>query len=101
MAIRSGVIHRGIKDFIDKRVKLKIAEKMAEHLVGAIAGGLMMRRRQAGIEYNEKLKKEREELEKKSQQKGKDDAESKDMSQLSKRLVKFMFIFYACMIIIH
>lgn len=44
MAIRSGVIHRGIKEFIDKRVKLKIAEKMAEHLlVGALAGGLMMR----------------------------------------------------------
>ena len=101
MAIRSGVIHRGIKEFIDKRVKLKIAEKMAEHLlVGALAGGLMMRRRQAGIEYNEKLKKEREELEKRSQQKGKDDAESRDMSQLSKRLVRFMFIFYTCMIII-
>lgn len=101
MAIRSGVIHRGIKDFIDKRIKLKIAEKMAERLlVGAIASGVMMRRRQAGIEYNERLKKETEELEKKSQQKGKDDAESKDMSQLSKRLVRFMIILYTCMIII-
>ena len=94
MAIRSGVIHRGIKDFIDKRIKLKIVEKMAERLlVGAIASGLMVRRRQSGDEYNEKLKKEMEELEKKCQQKGKDDEECKEMSQLSKRLVRILFIF--------
>lgn len=42
MAIRSGVIHRGIKEFIDKRVKLKIAEKMAEHLLVGVINSLQL-----------------------------------------------------------
>lgn len=76
-AIRTKAFHQVIKDLIDKRIKLKIAERMAERLAGVVVAGMLLKHRQ---EYNEKLKEEKEELESK-------DGNDKDLSELSKSLV--------------
>lgn len=56
-AIRSGGLERVIKQYVDRRMKLKIAERLAGALfVGAIAGQVA-RRRQAQLEYEENLRK--------------------------------------------
>lgn len=81
-AIRTNMIHQVIKDLIGERIKLKIAEKMAEQLAGVFVAGIVMRRRQAALEYSEKLKEEKEELESKGGSCSED-----DLSELSKNLV--------------
>ena len=56
-AIRSGGLERVIKQYVDRRMKLKIAERLAGALfMGAIAGQVA-RRRQAQLEYEENLRK--------------------------------------------
>ena len=64
--LRTGAIHRVIKEYIDQKVKLKIAEQIAEQLFkGAIVGELEKRKRQAQLDYEQKLQAEREEMERK------------------------------------
>lgn len=70
LALRIGAFEKIIKDFIDQRVKIKVAEKLVEHLVaGAVADDLARKRREASLEYEQKLKREREEIEAKEKAK--------------------------------
>jgi hypothetical protein len=76
IALRTGTFHKAIKEFIDQRMKLKLAERMAEQLAGAIAVNMMVRRQQ----YLKELAEEKKRLEAK-----KDDSDS-NMSELAKNL---------------
>ena len=76
MAIRTGALHRFIKEFIDQRIKLKLVERFAEQLVGAMADDARQRR-QASIEYETKLKREKEEMERKQREKEEEERRKK------------------------
>lgn len=65
LALRVGAFQSIIKGFIEQRLKLKLAERLAEQLAGAMAGDINRRRREAAIEYEVKLKEEKEEMERK------------------------------------
>ncbi len=71
LAIRTRAMHRAIKEYIDKKVKLKMAEQLAEQLFkGAIASEMEKRKRQ---EYDKKLMIEREEMERKELERQKEE----------------------------
>lgn len=65
MALRIGAFEKIIQDFLEQRAKLKLAEKFAEQLAGAMAGDIARRRRE---ENEEKLKREKEEKERKERE---------------------------------
>ena len=74
LAIRTRAMHRAIKEYIDKKVKLKMAEQLAEQLFkGAIASEMEKRKRQ---EYENKLMIEREEMERKELERQKEERRS-------------------------
>ena len=58
LALRVGAFEKIIKDYIEKRIGLKLAERLA----GAVADDIARQRRQASIEYEQKLKKEKDEI---------------------------------------
>ncbi len=60
LGIGLGIIEGTIKEFLELREKNKLAEKMAEHFADVLMGDLQRKRRQ---EYDERLKKERADLE--------------------------------------
>ena len=68
MALRIGAFEKIIQDFIDQRMKLKLAEKFAEQLAGAMASDIARKRREAALEYEEKLRKEKAEKERKERE---------------------------------
>ncbi|XP_003388321.1 PREDICTED: uncharacterized protein LOC100631577 [Amphimedon queenslandica] len=68
MALRIGAFEKIIQDFIDQRMKLKLAEKFAEQLAGAMASDIARKRREAALEYEEKLRKEKAEKERKEKE---------------------------------
>ena len=69
--IRFGIIERTLKEFLEKRAKLKIAQRLA----GAFMGDL---ERQQRNEYEEKLKKEKEDLERRLKEKEKEEYQRKE-----------------------
>jgi DNA repair exonuclease SbcCD ATPase subunit len=66
VALRIGAFEQIIKEFIDKRMKLKLAERLAEEFAGAVASDIA--RKKASLEYEQKLKKEKEDIEKKEKE---------------------------------
>ena len=70
LGLRTGAIHRKIKEYIDMRIKHKAAEHLAERFAEALLSSeAERRRRNARAEYEEKLKKEKEEMEQKEKMK--------------------------------
>ena len=64
MALQSGKAKNIIKAFVDKRIKLKLSERLAEEFAGALQEEQRRRARQV---YESKLRQEREEMERKEQ----------------------------------
>ena len=88
IGLRTGAIERVIKTFIDRRIKLKLSEQLAEELVGHMVSEAERRRRQARLEYEEKLKKEREEMEYKEKQREKQRLEEERKKKLDEEEAK-------------
>ena len=96
MGIGTGAIHRVIKQYIDQKMKLKMAERFAEELFkGAVASEMERRKKQAQLEYEKKLRIDREEMERKEMEREKKrleeekqrklEAERKDEEELMRR----------------
>ena len=66
LGIRSGAIEGTIKEFVDQRMKLKLAERLTEELAGVFVGDLKAERqkKEAQLEYEKKLKQDMERREK-------------------------------------
>lgn len=88
IGLRTGAIERVIKTFIDRRIKLKLSEQLAEELVGHMVSEAERRRRQARLEYEEKLKKEREEMEYKEKEREKQRLEEERKKKLDEEEAK-------------
>lgn len=76
--------------FLERRKKLKIAEKLAEHLTDALRADMQQRQRERGRrEYEEKLRREKEALEreraKEAEQRQRFEAERREMEESLKR----------------
>lgn len=86
LGIRLGIIEDTIKEFLDKRAKIKVAEKMSEHLTELLMGDLEKRKQRQ--EYEDRLKKEARDLEerlKESEQQRKEEEEKQKKMEEDKR----------------
>ena len=78
LALRTGSLHREIKQFMEQRIKLKVIERVTERLlVGAIAANMMHHRQQQSLK----------EVDGKESKPKTSDDDSKELSQLAKNLV--------------
>lgn len=61
LALKTGAVHRVIKEYVEKRMKLKVAERIAQDFMrGAVANERERLKRQAQMEYERKLKEQME-----------------------------------------
>lgn len=84
--ISLGIIENTIKEFLEKRAKIKIAEKMSEHFTELLLGDLEKRKQRQ--EYEERLKKEAHDLEerlKENEQQRKEEEEKQKKMEDDKR----------------
>ena len=87
LGLRTGVIERKIKEFIDRRIKLKAVEHLAEQFAGILLASEAERRRHnARAEYEEKLKKEREEMQQREEKRKKEEEQRKQEEERRRKL---------------
>lgn len=67
-AFNSGRYRRTLEDWVEKKIKRKVAEKMAEGVAGAFVEAAKEREDRLRREYEEKLRQQREELRRKERQ---------------------------------
>ena len=60
LAMRTGWFKTRIRDFLEQRAKLKLAERLAEELAGHLKNEMEERQKRARLEYEERLRRERE-----------------------------------------